>query len=97
MIAIEPYIDNLIIQLTRMQSPVNVTAGLQLANSLIAGTAIQSEIQEWKIRHNIHSQSDRVSGSNEAAQRHFLGQGYWRGFMRRNGNIVKSKKSVKFD
>jgi len=26
-----------------------------------------------------------------------LGQGYWRGFMRRNGHIVKSKKSVKFD
>ena len=38
-----------------MRSPVNVTAGLQLANSLIAGTAIGYEVQEWKIRHNIHS------------------------------------------
>jgi hypothetical protein len=68
MIAIEPYIVDLIIQLSRMRSPVNVTAGLQLANSLIAGMAIESEIQEWKIRHNIHSRRDGVSGSNEAAQ-----------------------------
>jgi hypothetical protein len=96
MIAIEPYIVDLIIQLSRMRSPVNVTTGLQLANSLIAGTSIETELHEWKIRHNIHSRRAGVSG-NETAAQHQLGQGYWRGFMSRNGHIVKSKKSVKFD
>ena len=98
MIAIEPYIVDLIIQLSRMRSPVNVTTGLQLANSLIAGTSIESELQEWKIRHNIHSRrANKVSGNDPAAPQQQLGQGYWRGFMKRNGHIVKSKKSVKFD
>ena len=98
MIAIEPYIVDLIIQLSKMRSPVNVTTGLQLANSLIAGTSFEAELREWKIRHNIHSRmSAGVSGNDEAPAQQLLGQGYWRGFMRRNGHIVKSKRAVKFD
>ncbi len=68
--------------------------GLQLANSLIAGTSSESELQEWKIWHNIHSRRANKVLENDpaAAPQQQLGPGYWRGLMRRNGHIVDVKK-----
>jgi hypothetical protein len=51
MLAIEPHLVELIIQLARMQCPINVTSGLQLANSRIAGTPIAKQLVKWKIKH----------------------------------------------
>ncbi len=55
MLGIEPHLVELIIQLARMRCPINVTAGLQLANSLIAGTPIAEQLVKWKITHNVQT------------------------------------------
>jgi hypothetical protein len=55
MLAIEPHLVELIIQLARMRCPINVTSGLQLANSLIAGTPIAKQLVKWKIKHNVQT------------------------------------------
>jgi hypothetical protein len=54
MLAIEPHLVELVIQLARMRCPINVTSGLQLANSLIAGIPIAKQLVKWKIKHNVH-------------------------------------------
>jgi hypothetical protein len=117
MLGIEPHLVELIIQLARMRCPINVTAGLQLANSLIAGTPIAEQLVKWKITHNVQTRratsmlatpgtgrtddtttrtNDEVvslvhAGSMSAASSPLLGWGYWRGFMKRNGHVIKSK------
>lgn len=93
MLAVEPFIVDIIAQLSRMRQPINVTTGLQLANSIIAGTPFQLELEAWKVQHNVHAR--RTNSDNPARQQ--LGWGYWRGFMRRNGHIIRSKKAVKFE
>ena len=44
MLAIEPHIVELVSQLVRIRCPVNVTTGLQLANSIIAGTSMNQTL-----------------------------------------------------
>ena len=44
MLAIEPHIVELVSQLARIRCPVNVTTGLQLANSIIAGTQYETDV-----------------------------------------------------
>jgi hypothetical protein len=129
MLAIEPHLVELIIQLARMRCPINVTSGLQLANSLIAGTPIAEQLVKWKIKHNVQTRlamsampetactgveslvidtttpTNNKIGENEASSIHgsmrapspLLGWGYWRGFMKRNGHVIKSKRAVKFE
>jgi hypothetical protein len=94
MLSLEPYIVELIIQLSRMRSPINVTTGLQLANSLIAGTQIMHDVLQWKVKHNVHARQKWLDDFTSDGR---LGKGYWRGFMRRNGHKIKCKKAVKFD
>ncbi len=53
MLGIEPHLIELIIQLACMRFPINVTSGLQLANSHIAGTLIAEKLVEWRIMHNV--------------------------------------------
>ena len=55
MLGIEPHLVELIIQLARMRCPINVTAALQLANSLIAGTPIAEQLAKWKLKHNVQT------------------------------------------
>ena len=95
MLATEPYIVGLIAQLSRMRSPINVTTGLQLANSIIAGTPFELEVKAWKLKHNVHY---RMSTEDVGSGPLVLGWGYWNGFMKkRNGHQIKSKKAVKFE
>ncbi len=57
MLGIEPHHVELIIQLARIRCPINVTSGLQLANSLIAGTLFAKQLVKWKItKHNVQTQ-----------------------------------------
>jgi hypothetical protein len=109
----EPYIVETIAQLARMRSPINVKTGLQLANSIIEGTPLMLELIAWKTKHNIHScrrcysssavgkeahqQEGQLEGTTTTAEQGHLGWGYWKGFMKRNGHLIKSKKAVKFD
>jgi hypothetical protein len=56
MLGIEPHLVELIIQLAPIQCPISITSGLQLANSLIAGTPIAKQLVKWKIKHNFQTQ-----------------------------------------
>ena len=94
MLVIEPCIIDLITQLSRMRAPINVATGLQLANSLIVGTQFEAKLRAWKEKHNVHA---RMSNVDDDAGGNLLGWGYWRGFMKRNGHLIKSKKAVKFE
>ncbi|KAI2501029.1 hypothetical protein MHU86_13441 [Fragilaria crotonensis] len=97
MLSIEPYLVALITQLSRMRLPITVAAGLQLANSLIVGTIFESKLRAWKEKQNVHTRR-MLNIDNCAANTSnlLLGWGYWRGFMNRNGHLIKSKKAVKF-
>jgi hypothetical protein len=123
MLGIEPRLVELVsIQLARLQCPINVTSGLQLANSLIAGTPIAEQLVKWKIMHNVQTRCDisllappgtartvdtttptndivvsSDHGSMSAASSPLLGWGYWSGFMKRNGHVIKCKRAVKFE
>jgi hypothetical protein len=44
MVAVEPYLIAVILQLARMRSPINATMGLHLANSMIQGMDIEKAI-----------------------------------------------------
>ena len=88
MLAIEPYMVELIHQLARMRNPISVSDGLRLANSLISGTKIGVSINSWR---QTHSSAYR---SNKNPK---LGMGYWRGFMKRNKDLVTAKHGVKFE
>ena len=88
MLAIEPYMVELIHQLAQMRNPISVSDGLRLANSLISGTKIGDSVNSWR---QTHSSAYR---SNKNPK---LGMGYWRGFMKRNKDLVTAKHGVKFE
>lgn len=94
MLTIKPCIVDLIAQLSRMRSPINVTTGLQLANSIVAGTSFELEIKAWKQKHNVQY---RMKSDDPGSGPLLLGWGYWNGFMKRNGHQIKSKRAVKFE
>jgi hypothetical protein len=84
LLQIETYVLSLIIQLANMRVPITSAQGLQLCNSIIKGTKFEKTIAEYKKR------SCRMVSME-------LGPGYWRGFMKQNGHLVRAKKAVKFD
>ena len=45
MLSVGPFIVDLCAQLADLRVPINVTTGLQLENSLIAGTSFESEVK----------------------------------------------------
>ena len=51
MLAIEPYLVEMIIQLEKMRVPISSRQGLALANSMISGTAHEEKVLEWKAAH----------------------------------------------
>jgi hypothetical protein len=77
---IEPYIVSLIIQLANMRVPLTTAQGLQLCNSIIRGTKYDKLVAEFK-ENNLRSATKE------------LGRGYWRGFLKRNKNLISAKKS----
>ncbi len=91
MIDIEPYLVELIGELEKMRVPISCRQGLALANSIISGTSHESTVIAWKQKHcNSISRSD-------SREEPLLGKGYWLGFMKQNGHLVKAKHGVKFD
>jgi hypothetical protein len=61
---IEPYVVEVIKQLSRMRVPINATTGLHLINSMIEGTTIAKELQEWKLKHVAHIRLNTPSTSS---------------------------------
>jgi hypothetical protein len=55
MAAIEPYLVEVILQVARMRRPINATAGLHLANSMIKGTKIEQQLTKWKLKHVVQT------------------------------------------
>ena len=50
---IEPYLVELIQQLSRMRIPISVAEGLLLANSLISGTETKKILDQWREKHSM--------------------------------------------
>ena len=89
-IAIEPYIIQVVSHLAKMLTPNSVYTGLLLVNSIIMDTLTYDSFLEWK---QIHQPHCSLRNTRKCA----LGTGYWRGFMKRNKHLVTSKNAVKFD
>jgi hypothetical protein len=88
MIEIEPYLVELIIKLSSMRMPITSAQGLELANSLIAGSSTEEKVLAWKKKNCAAFQQN---GAKK------LGKGYWQAFLKRNKHLIRGKKSVKFD
>jgi hypothetical protein len=84
MIEIEPYIVSIIIQLANMRVPISSSEGIALCNSVIHGTKFQKILQKYKEKH-----------CRSASMK--LGPSYWKGFLKRNQHLIRSKKPVRFE
>ena len=80
-IAIEPYIIQVVSHLAKMLTPNSVYTGLLLVNSIIMDTLTYDSFLEWK---QIHQPHCSLRNTRKCA----LGTGYWRGFMKRNKHLV---------
>ena len=95
MLGIEPHIVQVLTQLSRLRTPINVATGLQVVNSVIFHSEYAARVLAWKYKHNAPTRlAARMTGKEPS---YLLGKGYWVGFMKRNGHLVGSKKFVKFD
>jgi hypothetical protein len=91
MLAIEPYLVEMIIQLEKMRVPIPSRQGLALANSKISGTVHDEKVLEWKETHCI-------SNHNGVEKKPMvLGKGYWVGFVKQNKHLAKARKGDKID
>ena len=81
---IEPYIVSIIIQLANMRVPISSSQGLSLCNSIIEGTKFQSDVVAYK----------KLYCRNATEK---LGLSYWKGFLKRNKQLIRAKKAVKFE
>jgi hypothetical protein len=84
MIEIEPYLVSIIIQLANMWVPITSSQGLALCNSIIQGTKFQKVIKDYKMKY----------GRNFTD---VLGPSYWRGFLKQNKELIRSKRPVRFE
>ena len=75
MLKVEPYIVELIDQLSKIRLPITCRKGLQLANSLISGKSVLKSVEQWRKRYCI-SFRDQEDGLKDTKG---LGMGYWRG------------------
>ena len=84
LLALENTIVTLLIQMGRIRQCLSPSQSLQLVNSLIDGTKAQQDLIQWKTKY-----TNNIGTS--------VGKGYWRGFMRRNGNKICSKRGAKYE
>jgi hypothetical protein len=60
-----------------------------LKNSLIEGTTTQLDLMAWKKANLKNGPDDDSYGS--------LGTRYWQNFCRRNADLIRAKKAIRFD
>jgi len=81
--AIEDAVVDIMVQMARIRQSLIPSKGLKLVNDLIHGTDIQKDLVEWK---EIHTSN--TTGT--------VGAKYWRNFMRRHGDKIRSKRGAKY-
>ena len=85
--AAEEALVQICIQMVNIRQPLTVSESLKLINDLIDSTEIQSKLQEFQNIRKLNS----CAGSNGT-----VGKSYWRGFMRRHGHKIVSKRGERF-
>ena len=83
MISIEDSVVQIIIQMARIRQSLTPSKGLQLVNDMIHDTPLQTDLINWKEKHTCN-----VTGT--------LGRKYWRNFMRRHKDKIKSTRGAKY-
>jgi len=90
---LEPALLQIVIQRGKMNQPLTVTEGLQLANSMIkVGSVTEKSIISYLKARNQYS----TDGYATKIPGNLLGIGYWKGFRRRYAHELVSKKGVQF-
>ena len=85
MAEVEPVLVDLIIKMSTIRRCLTPTQCLHLANDIIAGTKVEEKVIEFK---------KKIYKKNYESAK--LGQNYWKGFLRRWGNVLTSKRGQKF-
>ncbi len=74
---------------------------IQTRRSILSSAACEERIEEsgdyFLEDDSEREPSSELATSVTATTPPLLGLGYWRGFMRRNGHIIKSKRAIKFE
>ena len=81
--SIEIALIGIIIQMARIRQILTPSKGLKLVNDMIHGTNTQVDLIKWKEMHPSNS-----SGT--------VGKKYWRKFMQRHGDKIRSKRGQKY-
>ena len=87
-IFIEHKFVDLILCMSNIKRSLKPSECLMLINELIDGTEIQNRLIDWKINKNIFHKDRNDLGK--------LGWNYWRSFMQRNSDTLKSKIGRKY-
>jgi DNA-binding FrmR family transcriptional regulator len=84
MVEIEPYLVKIVTQLANMRMPISAMQGLELANSLIAGTKIELKVKKRK-EENCHAYKESVKSESDNSTNNggTLGISYWRQFLQK--------------
>ena len=90
---IEPALLQIVIQKGKMNQPLSVNEGLQLANSMIK---VGSQTEKNVIAYLKGRKQYSLEGSSTKNPGNLLGTGYWAGFRRRYNHLLVSKKGVQF-
>ena len=93
MAAIESTILEIAVQKSKMNQPLTVAEGLQLANSLIRpGSKLESKVMMYmKKRGQVFT-----SGCGGTAPGSILGKGYWKSFCKQHHHLLISQRGVQF-
>ena len=93
MATVEPALLQIVIQKGKMNQPLTVQEGLQLANSMIKpASETERNVIEYLKARNQYS----IDGTSTKSPGNLLGSGYWAGFRRWYGHLLVSKKGVQF-
>ena len=75
--------------MSKMKHSLKTSESIQLINSLIDATEYQTQLIEWKTKHNTYHREDKDLGK--------IGRSYWKGFLKRNKHKIRSKKGKRYD
>ena len=88
---LEPVLLQIVIQRGKMNQPLTVTEGLQLANSMIkVGSVTEKSIISYLKTRNQYS----TDGSATKIPGNMLGTGYWKGFLPRYAHELVSNSDI---
>lgn len=84
LVALDDAIVKIVLTMARIRQCLTPSSGLALVNSLIEGQPIQQQLIDWKTKY-----SSNTTGT--------VGKKYWRGFMKRNGHRIVSRRGQKYE